>query len=176
MEQTIKCFNEDIIELIKSGELQKIFIGPNGKNLIYLDPPYGGQSSDYPKLYSFLEEYIHMQPLDKIEKIQKFNRYAKTKGYNDQFVELLDVLKTLNLFNVWVISYNESSWKPINEIVELLKKYKTKVIVKSKEYQYNYRKNQIDIKKTKDLFGNDTEIEINNGKTLGVEYLIICMD
>jgi site-specific DNA-adenine methylase len=176
MAQTIKCFNEDIIELIKSGELQKIFPAETKKNLIYLDPPYGGQSSDYPKLYSFLEEYIHLLPLNQIEKIQKFNRYAKTKGYNDQFIELLDVLKALNLFSVWVISYNESSWKPIKEIVELLKKYKNKVVVKSRDYQYNYRKNETESVINKDLFGNNVETIVNKGKTLGVEYLIICSD
>jgi adenine-specific DNA methylase len=90
MEQTIKCFNEDIIELLNSGMLQPIFNGK--KSIAYIDPPYGGQSSDYPKLYSFLEEYIHMKPLNEIEKIQKFNRYAKKKGYEEQFIEFLDAL------------------------------------------------------------------------------------
>ena len=57
MEQKIKCFNEDTISLMESGELHKIFTNPN-KSIFYGDLPYGGQSSDYPKLYSFLEEYI----------------------------------------------------------------------------------------------------------------------
>ena len=133
MEQKIECFNEDIIELLNSGQLTSIFT-KEGKRLCYIDPPYGGQSSDYPKLYSFLEEYIYMKPLDQIEKIQKFNRYAKAKGYEEQFVEFLDALAKTELFDIWVLSYNESSWKPIEEIITLLKKYKPNVVVKKKEY------------------------------------------
>lgn len=173
MEQIIKCFNEDIIELLNSGQLTPLFT-KDGKRLCYIDPPYGGQSSDYPKLYSFLEEYIYMKPLDEIEKIQKFNRYSKKKGYEEQFIEFLNALDKTQLFDIWVLSYNESSWKPIEEIITLLKKYKSNVIVKEKEYQYNYRKNEEDVRVEKDLQGNDYEIVENKGKRKGYEYLIIC--
>jgi len=173
MEQKIKCFNEDTIELLKSGELQTLF--KNGKQSIaYLDLPYGGQSSDYPKLYSFLEEYIHMKPLNEIEQIQKFNRYSKKKGYEEQFIELLDELNKTKIFDIWVLSYNESSWKPIDEIVELLKKYKPNIVVKKKEYQYNYRKNEMETKTCVDVEGNKYNKEINKGKKTGYEFLIIC--
>lgn len=175
MNQTIKCFNEDVIELINSGELQKIFIDKD-KSLIYIDPPYGGQSSDYSKLYSFLEEYVHMKPLNDIEKIQKFNRYSKKKGYEEQFIDLLSLLKKVDLFDVWVLSYNESSWKPIEEIVSLLKTFKNIVIVKEKKYQYNYRKNETEKIVTKNLFDEEVETEKSLGKREGVEYLIICKD
>lgn len=146
------------------------------KSIAYIDPPYGGQSSDYPKLYSFLEEYIYMKPLNEIEKIQKFNRYAKAKGYEEQFIEFLDALDKTQLFDIWVLSYNESSWKPIEEIIELLKKYKPNVIVKKREYQYNYRKNEISIEVNLDINGDEYETEINNGKRVGYEYLLICKD
>lgn len=173
MEQIIKCFNEDIIELLNSGQLTPLFTD-DGKRLCYIDPPYGGQSSDYPKLYSFLEEYIYMKPLDEIEKIQKFNRYSKKKGYEEQFIEFLNALDKTQLFDIWVLSYNESSWKLIEEIITLLKKYKSNVIVKEKEYQYNYRKNEEDVRVEKDLQGNDYEVVKNKGKRKGYEYLIIC--
>lgn len=170
--QKITCYNEDIIELLKSGNLQTHF--KDKPSVIYIDPPYGGQSSDYPKLYSFLEEYIHMKPLEEIEKIQKFNRYAKQKGYEEQFIEFLNELYNTKLFDIWILSYNESSWKPIEEIIELLKQYKNNIIVKSKEYLYNYRKNSVDISVQKDLEGNEYEVEKNLGKRVGYEYLIIC--
>ena len=172
MEQIIKCFNDDTIELLKSGKLQNIV--PDKNNIIYLDLPYGGQSSDYPKLYSFLEEYIHMKPLKDIELIQKFNRYTKKKNYEEQFIELLDTINNLKLFDIWILSYNESSWKPIDEIVELLKKYKQNIIVKKKEYQYNYRKNEIESREHIDIDGNKFIEEINKGKRIGYEFLIIC--
>ena len=175
--QIIKCFNEDAIMLLESGEIEKIFNKEKSKdNLIYLDLPYGSASSDYPKLYSFLEEYIYMKPLNEIEKIQKFNRYAKAKGYEEQFVEFLDALDKTKLFDIWVLSYNESSWKPIEEIVELLKKYKSTIIVKSKEYQYNYRKNELETETHLDVDGEEFEVEVNKGKRVGYEYLIICKD
>jgi len=173
MEQTIKCYNEDTIQLLESGELNNIFTDV-GKRLIYCDLPYGGASSDYPKLYSFLEEYIHMKPLEQIDKIQKFNRYAKQKNYEEQFIEFLECLHKSNLFDIWVLSYNESSWKPIEEIISLLKKYKPNIIVKKKKYQYNYRKNEIDTIERLNLFGNKYNVEINNGKRTGYEFLIIC--
>jgi hypothetical protein len=171
--QVIQCFNEDIIELLNSGQLQPIFT-KDGKSLAYIDPPYGGQSSDYPKLYSFLEEYIYMKPLGQVEKIQKFNRYAKAKGYEEQFIEFLDALDKTKLFDIWVLSYNESSWKPIEEIVALLKKYKPDVIVKKKEYQYNYRKNESETITHVNIDGETINQEINKGKRIGYEYLIIC--
>jgi adenine-specific DNA methylase len=174
MEQTIKCFNEDVIELLKSEQLTPIF--SNKKSIAYIDPPYGGASSDYPKLYSFLEEYIHMKPLAEIEKIQKFNRYAKAKGYEEQFIEFLDCLAETKLFDIWVLSYNESSWKPIEEIVSLLQKYKKNVIVKKKKYQYNYRKNETETTTEKDVFGEEYEVETSKGKREGFEYLIICKE
>ena len=173
MGQTIKCFNEDIIELLNSEKLTPIFSQEN-KRLCYIDPPYGGQSSDYPKLYSFLEEYIHMKPLNEIEKIQKFNRYAKKKGYEEQFKKLLESLHDSKLFDVWVLSYNESSWCHIDEIVSMLKQYKKNVIIKKKEYQYNYRKNEIGTEEFVDIDGNIKNKEINKGKRIGYESLIIC--
>lgn len=175
MKQTIKCYNEDSIMLLESGELEKIFDKQKSKNnFIYLDLPYGSASSDYAKLYSFLEEYIYMKPLNEIEKIQKFNRYAKKKGYEEQFIEFLDALDKTQLFDIWVLSYNESSWKPIEEIIALIKKYKKNIIVKKKEYQYNYRKNESEIVKGVDIDGNETETCVNKGKRVGYEFLIIC--
>ena len=174
-EQIIKCFNEDSTMLLQSGELDKYFKN-NNSSLMYLDLPYGGASSDYSKLYSFLEEYIHMKPLNEIDKIQKFNRYAKKKGYEEQFIKFLDNLDKTKLFDIWVVSYNESSWKPIEEIIELLKKYKKEVVVKKKEYQYNYRKNETETIEEIDIFGVKTTKEISKGKRTGYEYLIICRD
>ncbi len=101
---------------------------------------------------------------------------AKKKGYEEQFIEFLDTLDKTKLFDVWVVSYNESSWKPIEEIIELLKKYKKEVIVKKKEYQYNYRKNETETVEKVDIYGNKTTEEINKGKRTGFEYLIICKD
>jgi hypothetical protein len=45
---------------------------------------------------------------------------------------------------------------------------------KKKEYQYNYRKNESETEKHLDIDGEEFEVEINKGKRVGYEYLIIC--
>ena len=152
MEQTIECFNEDIIELLQSNKLQSFFKkGEN--NLIYIDPPYGGESSDYLKLYSFLEEYIALKQISELDYLQKANkRFSSKKGYDENFNLLLKILFKLGLFKIWVFSFNESSFKTIEHITSLLRVYSDKIITKFKDYQYQYRKD----------------------KDTGKEYLIIC--
>ena len=56
----------------------------------------------------------------------------------------------------------------------MLKQYKKNVIIKKKEYQYNYRKNEIGTEEFVDIDGNIKNKEINKGKRIGYESLIIC--
>ena len=48
----------DIIDLLES----KLIVA----DLLYLDPPYGGSSSDYSTLYRFLEEYLYEDKLENL--------------------------------------------------------------------------------------------------------------
>jgi hypothetical protein len=89
-------FNSDIIDLLESGMVQS--------DLIYLDPPYGGSSSDYAVLYRFLEEYLYEEKLENLEHIQKGSkRFAKSKGYQDQFEYLLGLCGN---FETWIQRLN----------------------------------------------------------------------
>lgn len=152
MEQIIECFNEDIIDLLQSNKLQTFF-KTQENNLAYIDLPYGGESSDYLKLYSFLEEYIALKPISELTYLQKANdRFSSKNSYQKNFDLFLKLLFNLDLFKIWVFSFNESSFKSIESIKKDLLFYSEKIVVKFKDYQYQYRKD----------------------KDTGKEYLIIC--
>ena len=127
------------------------FLRSNKQNidLFYIDPPYGGDQSDYAQMYQFCEEYVNRMPFSQIEYLQiNSKKFTKNKSYVDSFHELLKALPTNA---IWLFSYNNSSWASVEEIENCLKKYKTDIIIKPINYSYKQR-------------------ELNNEK--GVEYLI----
>lgn len=128
--QPCLALNCDIIELLESTN----FVS----DLIYLDPPYGGASSDYAYLYQFLEEYIYGEKIENLEHIQKYGkRFSNAKTYEENFVKLLGLI---DRFPIWVLSYNDSSWQSKDYIVNLLKSFRKNVKVFSIDnYIYNYR-------------------------------------
>ena len=159
---TCCVFNADIIELLKAGLIQT--------DLIYLDPPYGGNSSNYAALYRFLEEYLYEQKLEELPHIQTgAKRYAKAKGYQEQFEELLSLC---SCFPYWLLSYNDSSYANLNTIVSTIKNAGRKtVVVKDVQFTYQYRKgkNIVDVDHYKDGFANEGHMYTQRGK----EYLIL---
>ena len=124
-------FNSDIIELLESKLIQT--------DLIYIDPPYGGSSSDYVHLYSFLEEYLYEDKLDNLEHIQKGGkRFSKGRGYAEQFETLLSLCGN---FETWLLSYNNSSFADIDTITSIIKNTgKSNVTVFPVPIKYQYRK------------------------------------
>lgn len=131
-----KCLavNMDIIELLKSGFCNV--------DAIYFDPPYGSSASDYPTIYRFFEEYIYSKKLEELPHIQDHaHRFCKKRNYEEHFREMLSVAKHVPL---WLFSFNDTSWKGIDYIVNIIKEYKTDVIshVLDAEYRYLYRKKQ----------------------------------
>ncbi len=129
--------NLDAIDLLKGNGTGNLSI--NDVNLIYIDPPYGGQQSDYPFMYSFAEEYLRQTPFEKITEVSSNRKYTKSKGYEEDFLELLSLLpKSVP----WIFSYNNNSWKNIEIITENIKKFKSNIIVKDIDYNYLQRKDR----------------------------------
>lgn len=129
------AINMDIISLLKSIDCSQI-------DMVYFDPPYGGNSSDYSTIYRFLEEYIYSKPLEELTHIQSHaNKFSKRKNYEDYFKEMLDSAKNIP---IWLFSYNDSSWKNIEYISNVIKEFKKDVqtIVLTENYRYLYRKKQ----------------------------------
>ena len=125
--------NMDIINLLKTGLCNV--------DCAYFDPPYGGQSSDYATIYRFLEEYIYSEELEKLPHIVNSHRFIKKTNYEEHFIELLDAAKDVP---IWMFSYNDRSWKSIDYICDIVKQYKSDVLIETldDEYRYLYSKKQ----------------------------------
>jgi hypothetical protein len=127
------------------------FFATSKKNfdLLYIDPPYGGQQSDYASMYKFCEEYITRQAISEIDYLQKASKkFIKSKNYLTSFENLLEKLPKNSY---WLFSYNDSSWANIDTIKSCLINQQKKVIVKEIDYKYKQR-------------------DVDN--VVGVEYLI----
>ena len=155
-------FNSDVIDILESGIINA--------DLIYLDPPYGGASSDYSTLYRFLEEFLYEDKLENLEHIQKGSkRFAKSKGYQEQFEHLLSLCQE---FPIWLISYNESSYADLETIKATIRNAgRSDIVVYEVPITYQYRKNKnvVDI----DHFKENFLEEGHKFTERGTEYLIL---
>ena len=127
--------NCDIIELLENSDFVT--------DVIYLDPPYGGASTDYAYLYQFLEEYIYGEKMDEIDHIQNYGkRFVSKKTYEEHFLKMLELI---DRFPIWMLSYNDSSWESKERIIELLSKFRNNVTVHEvNNYIYKYRSDKTD--------------------------------
>ncbi len=108
-------------------------------DLVYIDPPYGGQQSDYAFMYQFFEEYIMQTDYKNIKYLQnKSEKFCKSKNYEESFIELLKKLPETK----WLISYNNSSWANVEKIKEILGKFKENISIKEIDYSYKYRSSE----------------------------------
>jgi len=122
-------FNNDVFDFCK-------MVG-RSFDLIYIDPPYGGQQSDYAFMYQFLEEYLARKSFEDIKYLKAASKsFSKAKTYKDHFWQLLD---SLDPNAILAISYNDSSWAEIETIKELVGEFRKSVIVKTMQYDYKYR-------------------------------------
>ena len=120
-------------------------------DVVYLDPPYGGASSDYAYLYQFLEEYVYGDTINNLEHIKNYGkRFVNGKTYEENFIHLLELLKR---FPTWILSYNDSSWQNKDYIISLLSRYKKYVKVHDiNDYVYLYRNNKKEKSGTEYIF------------------------
>lgn len=155
-------FNSDIVELLEADIVKA--------DLLYLDPPYGGASSDYSTLYRFLEEYLYEDDLENLDHIKKGSkRFSSKKGYQAEFEYLLSLCSG---FPTWMLSYNDSSYANIETITSTIKnagKKDVKVIEVPITYQYRKGKNKVD----HDHFFQNYLEDGHKYVERGTEYIII---
>ena len=128
--KAVDIYSEDIVPLLSAGRVQA--------DMVYLDPPYGGLSSDYGALYRIFEEYIWGVDLSGIPYLGGgANRFKKPKGYREQFEETLSLCEP---FPTWLVSYNQRSFSSLEDIVKVIRRFRDKVEVSSSGIKYSYRK------------------------------------
>ena len=142
-EYSSKIFNCDAESLISSNAVQA--------DLAYFDPPYGGSNSDYLWMYMVCEGFLTGKRIEEClslredavkfkgggyERDKSFSKKAR-KGYTENFASMLDASKN---FPNWMISFNESSFAPIDKIIEVVSDFRKDFVVETVDgYRYNYR-------------------------------------
>lgn len=126
-----KSFNQDIFSL----DLKP--------DLVYLDPPYFSKNSDndYTRRYHFVEGLVkNWKGLEIQEetKTKKFKRYKSPfdtrKGTYDAFDRIFDKFKDSTI----VLSYSSNSLPGKEELISMMKKYKSDVQIHELDYLYSF--------------------------------------
>jgi len=126
-----KSFCFDAIDFLNSEEYKEEKI-----DLAYIDPPYGGQQSDYGFMFNFFESYARQQTIDKWDIATSMKKFAKKKDYEKHFIS---IIKALSNISCLVISYNDSSWTDIDNIKRIVSEVRKDVEVEAIDYEYNSR-------------------------------------
>ena len=145
-------FGMDAIRLLEKINNNDIHMCNKDIDLCYIDPPYGGDQSDYLSMYDFVNGYYYLQDRedretildsyteecksDMREEIAAKKRFINKKTYKEHFDKMIGLTSNIP----WVvISYNDTSWGNIDDIYSVVKKYRKNVIVEEFSYYYNYR-------------------------------------
>lgn len=156
-----EVYNSDIVNLLDSNLIKA--------DLIYIDPPYGGASSDYSYLYSFLEEYLYDENLEDISHIKSSSKFNCKKTYEETFDNFLC---KCCCFKNWLISFNNSSFESIDKICSIIGKYKKDIFIQAIPFSYNYRKDRSNLFYVDDVksFSSTQDLKVNDNEK---EFLIL---
>lgn len=132
-DMSCRAYNHDA--LVAAKDIRKDY---PGIQLAYIDPPYGQAQSDYATMFAFCEEYVYGKKLDTLPHVAAASqKFAKKKGYQDHFREVLDAA---NWIPTWAVSFNASSFGAADEITSILKEFKKDVTTVNIDHEYRYRK------------------------------------
>lgn len=124
-----EAYSEDSIALMKKIEA----------DVAYFDPPYGGKSfSKYEHFYNFVEVYVnYWEEEDKVGKLKQVKKKESPFSYGKNHKVCLDeLLANSQHIPLWVFSYNNNGGMPIEELTEILSKYKSDIHIKEVDYEY----------------------------------------
>lgn len=120
-----------------------VFDAPTDVDLVYLDPPYVPRSDDncYVKRYHFLEglscywKGLTVMNNSKVKKIQKkYTPFSYRKTAYDAF----DGLFARYRDSILVLSYSSNGYPDKDDLVQLMKRYKSRVTVYENEHRYHF--------------------------------------
>ncbi|WFS63989.1 Dam family site-specific DNA-(adenine-N6)-methyltransferase [Pseudodesulfovibrio thermohalotolerans] len=115
----------------------------NKPDLVYMDPPYFSQHSDneYVRRYHFAEgiacdwQDVEMQWHTKTKKFKSYpTPFSTRNGAYDAFDKLFKKFRD----SIQVVSYSSNSLPTLDEMVELMSKYKRHVEVIAVDYKYSF--------------------------------------
>lgn len=149
--QENKSLNIDTMDLSKEADL------------VYIDPPYYSPLSDneYTRRYHFLEGLSKMWDGLEIQwntKTKKFKKYETPFGTKNGTYEAFDKLFKKYQNSILMISYSSNAFPTMDEMIELMKKYKENVTV----HQINHRYS----------FGNQAH-KVNDNRNQVFEYIFV---
>jgi DNA-cytosine methyltransferase len=129
-----RAFNDDVFKLL----------GKVKADVIYLDPPYTGTMNNYFGFYGALDNFT----LSKVTKPFANNFIDKNSS-----IEVFDKLfANLKNYRYWYLSYNNSSFPTKEQLMELLKKYSSRIQVLEKPHSYKLTGKNNKTKNTEYLF------------------------
>jgi len=125
--QENKSYNENILELLP--RLENI-------DLVYFDPPYCDSHADYQSFYHLLETFTEYwddkQFINGIKRYepQRFSGFDKKRDVIASFEKLFVYAQDIPN---WLISYNNRSYPTIEDLTEIISKYR-EVSIETKIY------------------------------------------
>jgi DNA adenine methylase/adenine-specific DNA-methyltransferase len=112
-------------------------------DLVYLDPPYVPRADDncYIKRYHFLEglslywKDAEILAGSRVKKLKKrFTPFSYRKTALDAFERLFRKFRASTL----VLSYSSNGFPDLDVLIELMRRYKERVVVHSKDHRYHF--------------------------------------
>ncbi len=131
-------------------------------DLVYLDPPYVPRADDncYIKRYHFLEglaTYWRGAEFHPTSKVRKLRKRFTPFSYRRTAEAAFDGLFAKFAGSVLVLSYSSSGYPDIERLVELMRQYKSEIVVHEQGHRYH--------------FGTHDRVSID--RALVTEYLIV---
>jgi adenine-specific DNA-methyltransferase len=124
------ALNADILDMVSAIEV----------DVAYFDPPYGGSNYDYLRDYFFVELYTrHYGQIHEFSgevKRHRDSRLSKFRLIDGCFSSLRTLFERAAHIPCWVVSYNNRSHPPKEELVELVRRFKPKTTIVEKGYTY----------------------------------------
>lgn len=143
--EAVQVYNEAVFD---NGQENRAVRGDamlvrNKPELVYMDPPYFSQHSDneYVRRYHFAEgiacdwQDVEMQWNTKTKKFKSYpTPFSTRSGAYDAFDKLFRKFRD----SIQVVSYSSNSLPKLDEMVELMSKYKRHVEVIAVDYRYSF--------------------------------------
>ena len=112
-------------------------------DLVYMDPPYVPRSDDncYVKRYHFLEglsKYWSNEEILYTSKVKKIKKKYTPFSYRKTAEEAFDKMFKNFSDSILVLSYSSNGYPDLDQLVKLMKKYKSNIDVHKKEHRYHF--------------------------------------